>query len=154
MSTFDRGRDDTSRWQSLNVASANATRGVFNINELTFWSTQNYAVPLRLQIIKIMVKHIILWTLNPELSEEEKAQVKVGIKEGLEGLKGKVPGLLDVVVNISGRLASSNCDVMLDSTLESAEALKAYATHPAHVAVADTKVRPYTVQRTCLDFEV
>ena len=101
-----------------------------------------------------MVKHIILWTLNPELSEEEKTQIKKGIKEGLEGLKGKVPGLVDVVVNISGRLASSNCDVMLDSTLESLEALKAYATHPAHVAVADTKVRPYTVQRTCLDFEV
>lgn len=101
-----------------------------------------------------MVKHIILWTLNPELSEEEKATVKRGIKEGLEGLKGQVPGLLDVTVNIDGRLASSNCDVMLDSTLESEAALKAYATHPAHVAVADGKVRPYTVQRTCLDFEV
>ena len=113
-------------------------------------------VPLKPEIRELnkMVKHIILWTLNPELSEEEKEQVKKGIKEGLEGLKGKVPGLVDVVVNISGRLASSNCDVMLDSTLESAEALKAYATHPAHVAVADTKVRPYTVQRTCLDFEV
>lgn len=101
-----------------------------------------------------MVKHIILWTLNPELSEEEKATVKAGIKAGLEGLKGKVPGLIDVVVNIDGRLASSNCDVMLDSTLESPEALKAYATHPEHVAVANGKVRPYTVQRTCLDFEV
>ena len=113
-------------------------------------------VPLEPEIRELnkMVKHIILWTLNPELSEEEKEQVKKGIKEGLEGLKGKVPGLVDVVVNINGRLASSNCDVMLDSTLESAEALKAYATHPAHVAVADTKVRPYTVQRTCLDFEV
>jgi len=101
-----------------------------------------------------MVKHIILWTLNPELSEEEKNNVKQGIKAGLEGLKGKVPGLLDVTVNIDGRLASSNCDVMLDSTLESEAALKAYAVHPAHVEVANTKVRPYTVQRTCLDFEV
>ncbi len=100
-----------------------------------------------------MVKHIILWTLNPELSAEEKAVVKKGIKEGLEGLLGKVPGLVDVKVNIDGRLDSSNCDVMLDSTLESAEALKAYAVHPAHVAVADSKVRPYSVQRTCLDFE-
>lgn len=101
-----------------------------------------------------MVKHVILWTLNPELSEDEKNTVKRSIKEGLEGLMGKVPGLLDVQVNIDGRLASSNCDVMLDSTLESEEALKAYAVHPCHVEVANTKVRPYTIQRTCLDFEV
>lgn len=100
-----------------------------------------------------MVKHFILWTLNPELTEEKKDEVKKGIKEGLEGLKGKIPGLVDIKVNIGGRLPSSNCDVMLDSTLESPEALKAYAVHPAHVAVADSKVRPYTVQRTCLDFE-
>lgn len=101
-----------------------------------------------------MVKHIILWTLNPELSEQEKKAVKAGIKEGLEGLVGKVPGLIDVKVQIDGRLDSSNADVMLDSTLESYEALKAYAKHPAHVTVADTKVRPYTVQRSCLDFEI
>ncbi len=101
-----------------------------------------------------MVKHIILWTLNPELTEEEKAAVKAGIKEGLEGLVGQVPGLIDVKVHIGGRLPSSNADVMLDSTLESAEALKAYAVHPAHVAVANGKVRPYTVQRACLDFEL
>lgn len=43
---------------------------------------------------------------------------------------------------------------MLDSTLESEEALKGYAVHPEHVAVASTKVRPYTIQRACLDFEV
>ena len=101
-----------------------------------------------------MVKHIILWTLNPELTEEQKQKVKAGIKEGLEGLVGKVPGLLDVKVNISGRLASSNADVMLDSILESEEALKGYAVHPEHVAVANDKVRPYTIQRACLDFEI
>ena len=41
-----------------------------------------------------------------------------------------------------------------NSTLESEEALKAYATHPEHVAVADTYVRPYTVSRTCIDYEI
>ncbi len=101
-----------------------------------------------------MVKHIILWTLNPELSETEKQTVKQGIKDGLEGLVGKVPGLLEVKVHIDGRLSSSTADVMLDSTLESEEALKGYAQHPAHVAVANSKVRPYTVQRACLDFEI
>ena len=101
-----------------------------------------------------MVQHIIIWTLNTELSEEEKKTVKAGIKAGLEGLVGKVPGLLDVKVHIEGRLASSNADIMLDSILESEEALKAYAVHPEHVAVANGKVRPYTVQRSCLDFEI
>ena len=101
-----------------------------------------------------MVKHIILWPLNPELSDVEKESVKQGIKDGLEGLLGKVPGLIDIKVNINGRLSSSNCDVMLDSTLESEEALKGYAVHPDHVNVANTRVRPFTVQRVCLDFEV
>lgn len=101
-----------------------------------------------------MVKHMILWTLNPELTEEEKAAVKAGIKEGLEGLVGKVPGLISAKVQIDGRLDSSTADVMLDSTLESEEALLAYRKHPEHLAVANSKVRPYTVQRSCLDFEV
>lgn len=101
-----------------------------------------------------MVKHIILWTLKEELSESEKEAVKRGIKEGLEALVGKVPGLVDVKVNIDGRLSSSNADVMLDSTLESEEALKAYAIHPSHVEVANTKVRPFTAVRSCLDFEI
>ena len=47
-----------------------------------------------------MVKHVILWQLKDELSAEEKAEVKKGIKEGLEGLAGKIPGLLDIQVQI------------------------------------------------------
>ena len=99
-----------------------------------------------------MVKHIIVWTLKDEYSSEEKEAIKKGIKEGLEGLKGKVPGIVDIKVNING-LESSNADLMLDSTFESEEALKGYAVHPKHVAVADSKVRPYTKIRSCLDFE-
>lgn len=98
-----------------------------------------------------MVKHIILWKLQDELSAEEKNQVKSGIKEGLEGLKGQIPGLLDIHVQTEG-LPSSNVDVMLDSSFTDEEALKSYSIHPAHVAVADTKVRPYTKSRSCLDF--
>ena len=100
-----------------------------------------------------MVKHVILWQLKDELSDREKAEVKAGIKAGLEALKGKVPGLIEIKVEINP-LASSNADVMLDSTLESEEALKGYAVHPEHVAVADGKVRPYTKSRVCMDFEV
>lgn len=100
-----------------------------------------------------MVKHIIIWTLK-EMSDEEKKTVKADIKAGLEALKGKIPGLVDIKVITENRLPSSNADLMLDSTFESAEALAGYSKHPEHVAVADTKVRPFTAHRSCLDFEL
>jgi hypothetical protein len=97
-----------------------------------------------------MVKHIILWTLKPEHNTPE---IKQGMKQGLEALVGVVPGLLEMRIETQP-LASSNADVMLYSVLESADALKGYAVHPAHVEVADTLVRPYTATRACMDFEV
>lgn len=100
-----------------------------------------------------MVKHVILWTLKDTLSEEEKMTVKADIKSGLEGLAGQIPGLTEIHVYTEG-LASSNADLMLDSTFEDEESLKGYAVHPMHVAVADGKVRPYTETRTCLDYEI
>ncbi len=100
-----------------------------------------------------MVKHVILWKLKDEYSPEEKEEIKKGIKTGLEGLKGKIPGLLDITVNTKP-LASSNCDVMLDSSFTDEASLKAYSVNPGHVAVAMGKVRPYTAARTCMDYEV
>lgn len=100
-----------------------------------------------------MVKHVILWTLKEEFDADKKAEIKKGIKEGLEGLAGKIPGLIEIKVNTEG-LPSSNADLMLDSLFEDEASLKVYAAHPEHVAVADGKVRPYTASRVCLDYEV
>ncbi len=96
-----------------------------------------------------MVKHIILWKLK---NEHNNPAVKEGIKKNLEALQGKISGLLDIKIETEG-LASSNADVMLYSVFENEESLKGYATHPEHVFVADTFVRPYTEVRLCLDFE-
>lgn len=100
-----------------------------------------------------MVKHVIIWTLNDTLSDDEKVEVKKNIKEGLEGLKGVIPGMIDITVQIDG-LSSSNADLMLDSSFEDEASLKGYAVNPAHVAVANGKVRPYTKIRSCFDYEV
>lgn len=100
-----------------------------------------------------MVKHIILWTLK-DMPEAEKAKVKQDIKVNLEALQGKIPGLLEIKVIIDGRLDSSTADLMLDTTFETAEALKGYAKHPEHVAAADNFVRPFTAIRSCLDYEL
>ncbi len=99
----------------------------------------------------VMVKHIILWQLKEDIKDKE--SVKKGIKENLEALAGQVPGLLKVNVVTNG-LESSNADVMLDCELDSEESLKGYQKHPAHVAVADTYVRPYTAVRVCMDYNI
>ncbi len=88
------------------------------------------------------------------MPEAERDSVKAEIKSGLEGLKEKIPGLLEIKVVTEGRLESSTADLMLDSTFESFNALKGYSKHPEHVKIADEKVRPFTASRICLDFEV
>lgn len=100
-----------------------------------------------------MVKHVILWKIKDEYDEQEKAKIRKGVKEGLESLSGKIPGLIDIHVQ-ADFLQSANADVMLDSSFESEEALKEYATHEAHVKVADTYVRPFMQTRLCMDYEV
>lgn len=100
-----------------------------------------------------MVKHIIIWTLKDTFSSEEKKNIKRAAKENLEALVGKIDGLIDLKVEIDF-LPTSNGEMMLDSTFESFDALKAYAIHPAHQAVANEFVRPYTSARSCVDFEI
>lgn len=99
-----------------------------------------------------MIKHIILWKIKEEKTAEEKTAIKANVKAGLEGLVGKVPGLLEAHVQTES-LPSSTADLMLDSTFDSEDSLKNYKTHPEHVKVADGAVRPNMEVRLCLDFE-
>ncbi len=100
-----------------------------------------------------MVKHIIIWNLKDTLTDEEKQNVKLSAKQNLEALVGKIDGLIDLKIE-TDFLPTSSGEMMLDSTFESFEALKAYAIHPAHQAVANEFVRPYTASRSCVDFEI
>lgn len=95
-----------------------------------------------------MVKHIILWKLKEEYNNDT---VKQGIKDGLQSLKGKIPGLIEIKVRTE-KLPSSTADVMLYSVFENEQALKDYSVHPEHQAVANSKVRPFTQNRSCIDF--
>lgn len=100
-----------------------------------------------------MIKHVILWQLKDEFTEAEKKSIAAEIKSGLESLVGVVPGLVEAHVQTEV-VGGSNVDIMLDSTLTDEEALKGYAVHPAHVAVADGKVRPNVKTRLCINYEV
>lgn len=99
-----------------------------------------------------MVHHIVMWKFKPEIAEEQKLELKKAMRENLEALVGKVPGLVTVKF-VEEPIPSSTHDIALVTTLEKAEDIAVYGSHPAHVAVADTFVRPYVTERACLDYE-
>ena len=98
-----------------------------------------------------MVKHIVMWNFNPEMSAEEKKAAGEKMKALLEPIKELVEGAVDIRVVIND-MESSNRDIALIGTYESEEALKAYQVHPAHVE-AGKYVRSVTCNRSCLDYE-
>ncbi len=100
-----------------------------------------------------MIRHTIIWTLKDTLTSEQKNIIKQDAKTNLEALCGLIPGLLELKV-VTDPLPGSTGEMMLDSLFTSASALKAYATDPEHVRVADTFVRPYTATRACVDYEI
>ncbi len=97
-----------------------------------------------------MVKHMIIWKFKDEV--ESKEARAAAIKKALEGLVGKIEGLISMHIQTES-LPSSSGDLMMDSSFENAEALAAYAKHPLHVEIADGLVRPFMAQRLSLDYE-
>ena len=98
-----------------------------------------------------MVKHMIIWKLKQDIAD--KKSVAISIKNALEGLEGKIDGLLKMNILIE-KFDSSAGDIMMDSLFESEDALKAYQKHPLHQHTANTSVIPNMCQRLSLDYEI
>jgi protein-L-isoaspartate O-methyltransferase len=84
-----------------------------------------------------MVKHIVLFKLKDWAEGASRADNARLAKASLEALRGKIPGLLELVVGLNPDPNDPSYDLVLDSTFESREALAAYQVHPEHKAVAD-----------------
>lgn len=99
------------------------------------------------------VRHVILWTLTEDLSQEQKTEV-IGIAEAaMKQFLKEIPGLVKAEVVYEGRLDSSNCDFMFDMYFESRQALEDFSNNPVHLAVV-ALMKPYITGRTCLDVEL
>lgn len=98
-----------------------------------------------------MVKHMIIWKLKEEFKDNYTR--KRDIKERLEGLVGKIPGLKEMHVYFDP-MAGSAGDLFMDSTFEDAESLVAYQKNFLHIEIANTLVRPAVEQRLSFDYVV
>ncbi len=97
-----------------------------------------------------MVKHMIIWKLLPEFDCDAHRNK---IKDSLEGLVGKIPGLVSMKIITEGYMCSSG-SIMMDSTFETYEALKAYQENPLHKEIAVKIVRPAVENRLSFDYNV
>lgn len=100
-----------------------------------------------------MIKHIVFWKLKEEAEGRDKAANARVMKQALEALQGKIPGLLKIEVGFDFVKADTSCDVALYSELESAAVLDSYQSHPAHQAVIPL-IRALTSERHAVDYEV
>lgn len=101
-----------------------------------------------------MIKHIVMWKVEDHEVHGTKEEIMKKVKESLEGLKGKIDGLLDIEVGKNFNEGAAAYDIVLYATFTSKEALEGYQTHPKHVAVADGLVRQVAVSRAAVDYEV
>ena len=98
-----------------------------------------------------MVKHMIIWSFKD--GDFDKKQRAEEIKTALEGLEGKIEGLVKMKI-ITNKIESSSGDIMMDSTFVDNDALKFYQQHPLHKEIANGLVRPSMQTRLSFDFEV
>lgn len=81
-----------------------------------------------------MIKHIVMWNLCGD-SPEQKADAARIVKAKFEGLRDRIPGLLEIEIGIDESRIGYACDVVLYSVFRSLDDLAAYADHPAHLQV-------------------
>jgi quinol monooxygenase YgiN len=97
-----------------------------------------------------MIKHIVMWRLRESDSRAVDAET---IKSLLEGLAGKIPGLLKIEVGVNFIEDANASDVVLYSEFVDRAALGAYQSHPLHLAVVP-EVKARAIERRSADYFV
>lgn len=100
-----------------------------------------------------MLKHIVFWRLHDHALGHDRATNARLIKEKLEALRGRIPGLLAIEVGLDVSGAADAADVVLYSEFVDRAALAAYQAHPEHEALKPF-VAAVRAERRVVDYEV
>ena len=82
-----------------------------------------------------MVKHVVAWRLKESALGSGKAENARRLRDKLEALRGRIPGLIRLEVGFDFSATENSADVVLVSEFESRAALAAYQIHPEHQGV-------------------
>ena len=98
-----------------------------------------------------MVKHIVLFQLEPGMEAGRKAEVMAAFKKGIEALSADIPFIRKIEVGLNAN-PDEAFDIALYSEFDTMADVKAYAAHPRHLAVA-ALLKDCKKSRSCVDYE-
>lgn len=79
-----------------------------------------------------MLKHVVMWKLKDNAEGADKATNAQKVKEALEALRGRIPGLQALEVGMNAIPSADSYDLVLYTEFESVDALSTYQVHPEH----------------------
>jgi hypothetical protein len=100
-----------------------------------------------------MIRHVVMWTLKEQAEGADRATNGARVKERLESLRGRIPGMSRIEVGIDIGRTDASGDLVLVSDHDDRAALEAYQRHPDHVAMK-AFIAAVTMQRRVVDYEV
>lgn len=83
-----------------------------------------------------MIRHIVMWNVRGDTATEKQQSIEL-IRDRFHGLRGRIPGLVQLEIGVDASRIDYACDVVLYSEFETWESLHAYAEHPLHLQVRD-----------------
>lgn len=100
-----------------------------------------------------MFVHVIMWKLNEIPFGKEKENVLVEMKNLLEGLNGKIPGVISLEAGINNFEDLNAFDIVLISKFDSKDAYLQYGKHPEHAKIVPF-FKELNLSRSIVDYEV
>lgn len=99
-----------------------------------------------------MIKHIVFWRLKESAGGRPREENALLIKEAIEGMEGRIPGMTHIEAGIDLNRSEQASDIVLYSHFESKEALEAYRDHPEHRRFKDL-ISDLRYEKRVVDYE-
>jgi hypothetical protein len=100
-----------------------------------------------------MIKHIVIWRLKNREDLARREETARAIAQRIEGMRGRIPGLLHIEGGVDVIKSADSCDIALYAELESREALAGYQVHPAHEEFKSF-ISGQPSERRVIDYEI
>lgn len=98
-----------------------------------------------------MIKHVVLFQLDKNISQELRDETALQFKQGIEALPKQISCIQKIEVGLNVN-QNESWDICLVSEFLSIADLHTYANHPAHLQLA-ALIKPIVAARSCVDYE-